>query len=112
MNLNITGVHLEVTPSLRDYLSEKIDRITRHVDNVIAVNVALSVEKLDQKVTVDVHLKGKDIHVEEVAADMYAAIDLVADKLDRQVLKHKVKSTDHFSDKAHKAQELSAGSEA
>ncbi|AVY94706.1 MULTISPECIES: ribosome hibernation-promoting factor, HPF/YfiA family [Microvirgula] len=112
MNLNITGVHLEVTPSLRDYLSEKIDRITRHVDNVIAVNVALSVEKLDQKVTVDVHLKGKDIHVEEVAADMYAAIDLVADKLDRQVLKHKEKSTDHFSDKAHKAQELSAGSEA
>ena len=112
MNLNITGVHLEVTPSLRDYLSEKIDRITRHVDNVIAVNVALSVEKLDQKVTVDVHLKGKDIHVEEVADDMYAAIDLVADKLDRQVLKHKEKSTDHFSDKAHKAQELSAGSEA
>ncbi len=112
MNLNITGVHLEVTPSLRDYLSEKIDRITRHVDNVIAVNVALSVEKLNQKVTVDVHLKGKDIHVEEVAADMYAAIDLVADKLDRQVLKHKEKSTDHFSDKAHKAQELSAGSEA
>ena len=112
MNLNITGVHLEVTPSLRDYLSEKIDRITRHVDNVIAVNVALSVEKLDQKVTVDVHLKGKDIHVEEGAADMYAAIDLVADKLDRQVLKHKEKSTDHFSDKAHKAQELSAGSEA
>ena len=112
MNLNITGVHLEVTPSLRDYLSEKIDRITRHVDNVIAVNVALSGEKLDQKVTVDVHLKGKDIHVEEVAADMYAAIDLVADKLDRQVLKHKEKSTDHFSDKAHKAQELSAGSEA
>ena len=64
MNLNITGVHLEVTSSLRDYLTEKLDRVTRHVDNVIAVNVALSVDKLDQKVAVDVHLKGKDIHVE------------------------------------------------
>lgn len=109
MNLNISGIHLEVTPSLREYITEKLDRVTRHVDNVISVSVALSVDKLDQKVTVDLHLKGKEVHVEAIEADMYAAIDAVADKLDRQVLKHKEKLTNHFADKNSMAQQLSAG---
>jgi putative sigma-54 modulation protein len=99
MNLNITGNHLEVTPALREYIEQKLERITRHVDNVIAVSVTLSVEKLEQKVNVDLHLKGKDIHVESSHADMYAALDLMADKLDRQVLKHKEKLTDHHASK-------------
>ncbi len=99
MTLNISGNHLEVTPALRDYIVSKLDRITRHVDNVIAVNVILSVEKLDQKVGASLHLKGKDIHVEATHSDMYAAIDAMADKLDRQVLKHKEKITEHHAER-------------
>ena len=97
MNLKITGIHLEVTPSLREYIEAKLERITRHVDNVTSVAVTLSVEKLEQKAEVNVHLKGKDIHVEATSTDMYAALDALADKLDRQVLKHKEKITDHHS---------------
>ena len=97
MNLKITGIHLDVTPALREHVEAKLERVTRHVDNVIAVSVTLSVDKLEQKAEVGVHLKGKDIHVEANNADMYAAIDLVMDKLDRQVLKHKEKVTDHHA---------------
>ncbi len=95
MNLKITGLHLEVTPSIREYIESKLERITRHVDNVIGVNVTLSVDKLVQKAEVNVHLAGKDIHVESEEADMYAAIDTLMDKLDRQVLKFKEKQGEH-----------------
>lgn len=95
MNLKITGLHLEVTPSLREFIESKLERITRHVDNVIGVAVTLSVDKLVQKAEVDVHLAGKDIHVEATDADMYAAIDALMDKLDRQVLKFKEKMVEH-----------------
>ncbi|QNM97146.1 ribosome hibernation-promoting factor, HPF/YfiA family [Chitinimonas koreensis] len=91
MNLTISGHHLDVTPAIRDYVETKLERVTRHFDHVIDMNVTLSVDKLQQKVEVNVHLRGKDIHVEACEPDMYAAIDLVADKLDRQVLKHKEK---------------------
>lgn len=92
MNLKITGLHLEVTPPLREYIQSKLERITRHVDNLIEVGVTLSVDKLVQKAEVNLHLPpGKDIHVEATEADMYAAVDVVMDKLDRQVLKHKEK---------------------
>lgn len=89
MNLNMTGHHLEITPAIRDYVNTKMTRINRHFDHVIDVNVILSVEKLRQKIEANVHLAGKDIFVESEDADMYAAIDLMADKLDRQILKHK-----------------------
>ena len=95
MNLKVTGLHLEVTPSLREYIENKLERITRHVDNVIDISVTLSVDKLVQKAEVNVHLSGKDIHIEATDADLYAAIDLLMDKLDRQVLKHKEKLTEH-----------------
>ncbi|POZ60005.1 ribosome hibernation-promoting factor, HPF/YfiA family [Chromobacterium alticapitis] len=95
MNLKVTGLHLEVTPSLREYIENKLERITRHVDNVIDISVTLSVDKLVQKAEVNVHLSGKDIHIEATEADLYAAIDLLMDKLDRQVLKHKEKQTEH-----------------
>jgi putative sigma-54 modulation protein len=91
MNLNLTGHHIEITPALRDYVLSKLDRITRHFDHVIDVNVVFSVDKLQQKVEANVHLRGRDIHAESVEPDMYAAIDSLADKLDRQVLKHKEK---------------------
>jgi putative sigma-54 modulation protein len=92
MNLNITGHHVEVTPSMREYVTTKLDRITRHFDNVIDVSVILSVEKLKQKAEVNVHVRGKDIFVQSEDGDMYAAIDSLADKLDRQILKHKEKN--------------------
>jgi len=101
MNLNLTGNHhLDVTPAIRDYIVAKLERVTRHFDHVIDVNVVLSVEKLRQKVEVNLHTRGKDIHVEAVDADMYAAIDALADKLDRQVLKHKEKRETHRHDGA------------
>ena len=89
MNLHITGHHLDITPAIRDYVNAKLDRINRHFDHVIDMDVVMTVEKLDQKVEVNVHLSGKDIHVEANDADMYAAIDRLTDKLDRQILKHK-----------------------
>ncbi len=95
MNLNITGHHVEITQPLRDYVTEKLERVTRHFDHVIDVNIILSVEKLVQKAEVTLHVRGKDIHVEATDADMYAAIDSLIDKLDRQVLKHKEKSGEH-----------------
>ena len=95
MNLNLTGQHLEITPAIRDYVIAKLDRVTRHFDHVIDVNVVMSVDKLRHKVEVNLHTRGKDIHVEAVEPDMYAAIDALADKLDRQVLKHKERRALH-----------------
>jgi len=93
MNLNLSGRHLEVTPAIRSYVLEKLGRVTRHFDQVIDLNVILSVDKLQQKVEVTLHVAGRDIHAESIDADMYAAIDSLADKLDRQVVKHKEKLT-------------------
>ena len=95
MNVSFTGHHLEVTPAIRDYVNSKLDRITRHFESVITVKVTLSVEKLVHKVEVNVHMRNKDIHVEALDADMYAAIDAMADKLDRQIIKHKEKAGDY-----------------
>jgi putative sigma-54 modulation protein len=80
MNLTISGHHLEITPSLREYVLTKLDRVTRHFDQVVDINVLLSFEKLKekdrrQKAEVTVHVKGKDIYVENFHEDMYAAID-------------------------------------
>jgi putative sigma-54 modulation protein len=89
MNLHLTGHHVEITPSIRDYVVSKLSRIERHFDHVIDVNVFMTVEKLDQRIEANVHLSGKDIHVQAHDGDMYAAIDELIDKLDRQVIKHK-----------------------
>jgi len=84
LNLHLTGHHVEITPSIRQYVESKLERINRHFDHVIDVNVFMTVEKLDQKIEANVHLSGKDIHVRANDADMYAAIDGLVDKLDRQ----------------------------
>jgi putative sigma-54 modulation protein len=89
MNLQLTGHHVEITPAIRAYVTSKLDRINRHFDHVIDVDVVMTVEKLDKKIEANVHLSGKDIHVEANDGDMYAAIDGLIDKLDRQILKHK-----------------------
>jgi putative sigma-54 modulation protein len=99
MNLNVSGHHLEVTPAIRGYVQTKLDRITRHFDHVIDVHVILSVNKLRQKAEVTLRVRGKDLHCESEESDLYAAIDLMIDKLDRQVLRYK----DKLNDKPHDA---------
>lgn len=95
MNFKVSGHHVSITPAIRDYVHSKLSRVNRHFDHVIDVSVILSVEKLAQKAEVNVHVRGRDIFVETVDENMYAAIDTLADKLDRQILKHKDKSQAH-----------------
>ncbi|MBI1943751.1 MAG: ribosome-associated translation inhibitor RaiA [Betaproteobacteria bacterium] len=97
MNLSVSGHHLEVTPAIRSYVSGKLERIRRHFDHVIDAHVILSVSKIRQKAEVTLHVRGKDIYCECEEADLYAAIDLLIDKLDRQVLRYK----DRRNDKPH-----------
>ena len=86
MNLHLTGRHLEITPAIRDYATEKFDKIKRHFDNVVIdVNIILSVEKLKQKAEATMHISGKNLFVECDDENLYAAIDVLVDKLDRQV---------------------------
>jgi len=94
MNLNLTGNHVEITPALREYVLSKFEKITRHFDHVIDIRVILSVDKLKQKAEATIHIRGKDIFVETDSPDMYASIDALVDKLDRQILKHKEKGLD------------------
>src|SRR5437868_3776554 len=108
MNLNLCGHQLDITPAIRDYVLAKLTRITRHFDHVIDVNVILSVNKLAQKVEANVHIRGKEIHAEAIEPDMYAAIDCLADKLDRQVLKYKEKLSAHRADRDTIDRQLSA----
>jgi putative sigma-54 modulation protein len=98
MNLQLTGHHVDITPALRAYVESKLERLTRHFDHVIDASVVLTVEGLQQIVECTVHVRGKDLFAEAREPDMYAAIDLLSDKLDRQVLKHKEKITSHRPD--------------
>lgn len=105
MNLNVSGHHLDITPAIRNYVQSKMERVTRHFDHVIDAHVTLSVAKLRQKAEVTLHVRGKDLHCECEESDLYSAIDLMVDKLDRQVLKYKGKSNAKPHD-ALKHQEL------
>jgi putative sigma-54 modulation protein len=100
MNLTISGHHLELTPAIREYVQSKLERIKRHFDHVIDIAVILTVDKLSekekrQKAEINLRLRGKDLHVKSLAHDLYAAIDALIDKLDRQVLKYKNKVQNH-----------------
>lgn len=95
MNLSISGHHVEVTPALRDYMTGKLDRIKRHFDHVIDVHAVMAVDRIGHKAEANVHVRGKDIHAECVDADMYAAIDAMIDKLDRQLIKYKSRLVAH-----------------
>ena len=92
MQVNLTGHHVELTEPLRDYVQEKLSRLERHYDNITTVRVTLSVEKERQQAACTLHAAGADLHAEAMDADMYAAIDALADKLDRQLVKHKEKT--------------------
>ncbi|HSW13894.1 MAG TPA: ribosome-associated translation inhibitor RaiA [Solimonas sp.] len=106
MNLNISGHHVEVTPPLREYVLAKLKRVERHFDKLISAEVVLTVEKLRQKAEATIHASGADLHAEAIDGDMYAAIDLLMDKLDQQTRKHKEKMRDHHSREAHKRMTL------
>lgn len=95
MRIDISGHQIDVTPALRDYVQDKLARVARHFDHHLEARVILSVDKLDQKAEATLATTGKTLHAEAVAPDMYAAIDLLAAKLDRLVLKQKEKMTDH-----------------
>jgi len=99
MSLNIIGRHLEITPAIHEYVLNKMARVLRHFDDVIDSQVTLSVERVQHMAEITVHVPGKDIHCKVVDQDLYAAIDLLADKVDRQILKHKTRVQNH----AHEA---------
>jgi putative sigma-54 modulation protein len=103
MNVYLTAHHLEITPAIRDYATEKLDKIKRHFDNVVIdVNVILSVEKLKQKAEATMHVSGKNLFAECEDENLYTAIDMLVDTLDRQVRKHKDKLSSRRHDDSGK----------
>ncbi|WP_395340616.1 ribosome hibernation promoting factor [Ningiella sp. W23] len=95
MQINLTGHHVEITDSLRTYVDTKFEKLERHFDHINNVHVILNVEKLNQKAEATVHLNGGEVFANSEHTDMYAAIDSLIDKLDRQVIKHKEKLRRH-----------------
>jgi putative sigma-54 modulation protein len=95
MNLHLTGHHLEITPSIREHVSTMLQRVTRHFDQVTDAHVIVSLQRAQCRVEASVHVRGKEIFCESTADDLYAAIDVLADKLDRAIIKHKEKSLEH-----------------
>jgi putative sigma-54 modulation protein len=104
MQIQVSGHQVTITPALNDYVSGKFQRIVRHFDHLHDVTVTLSVEKLLHKAEATIRCaSNKTIHADAQAADMYAAIDELADRLDRQVKKHKEKLTDHHREDTREA---------
>jgi putative sigma-54 modulation protein len=95
MQLNVSGHHVDVTDSLRNYVSSKMEKLERHFDRITNMNVILTVEKQRQKAESTIHASGAEIYAEAEHDDLYAAIDMLADKLDRQLIKKKEKTKDH-----------------
>lgn len=108
MQINITGHHIDVTPALRAYVTEKMQRLSRHFDQVSSVHVILNVEKLQQQAEATVNAGGRTIFATETAMDMYASIDGLIDKLDRQVRRYKDRITKHHHVK-HEPVETESG---
>jgi putative sigma-54 modulation protein len=106
MQINLTGHHVELTPPLHDYVNSKMERLERHFDHVTDIHVVLSVEKLRHKAEATLHVSGGTLFADAVQEDMYAAIDSLTDKLDRQVKKHKEKLTDHHRSEGSIARDL------
>jgi putative sigma-54 modulation protein len=102
MQINVKGHQVDVTPALHDYATSKFERVTRHYDHLHELNVVLGVEKLLHKAEATIQCSGKKtgkkLHAVATAPDMYAAIDVLVDKIDKQVRKHKEKITDHHAE--------------
>ena len=97
MRIETHGQQIEVTPALRDYVQAKLARLEKHYDQPFEVRTQLSLDKPDHRAEATVNIAGKTLHADANPIDMYAAIDLLADKLDRLILKHKEKQQDHHA---------------
>jgi putative sigma-54 modulation protein len=106
MQINLSGHHVDLTTPLREYVNSKMERLERHFDHVTDNHVVLSVEKLRHKAEATMHISGGTIFADAVEENMYAAIDALVDKLDRQLKKHKEKITDHHRSEGSIAREL------
>jgi putative sigma-54 modulation protein len=95
MQVSLSGHHVEITESMRNYVNEKIERLDRHFDKALDIHIVLTVEKLRHRAEATLHVSGNNLHAEDVQETMYAAIDGLVDKLDRQGKKHKEKIKDH-----------------
>ena len=95
MQVNISGHQLDVTDAMREYVGEKLGKLERHFDKITNVQVIMQVEKLKHKIEATLHVAGREVVANAEHEDMYAAIDLLTDKLDRQLIKHKEKQLDH-----------------
>ncbi|MBQ62192.1 MAG: ribosomal subunit interface protein [Gammaproteobacteria bacterium] len=94
MQINVSGHHIEVTEALKNYVDTKLERLERHFDGITNMNVILNVEKQRQKAESTIRASGGEVYAEAEADDLYAAIDLMTDKLDRQLIKKKEKIND------------------
>lgn len=97
MDVTVAGHHVDVTDSLREYVVTKMARLERHSDQMTDIHCILTVEKLEHRAEATIHLNGGTVHADSVEENMYAAVDTLIDKLDRQVKKHKEKLTDHHA---------------
>lgn len=99
MTINITGQHVEITPPLKDYVHKKFTRVKDHIENITSAHVILSVEKLQQKAEINLHTNKLQLFASAIDQDMYAAIDAMMDKIQRQAIKHKEKIKSHKANK-------------
>ena len=95
MQVSLSGHHVDITDSIRNYVNEKIDKLDRHFDQALDIHIVLTVEKLRHRAEATLHVSGGNLHADDVQEDMYAAIDGLVDKLDRQGKKHKEKMKNH-----------------
>jgi putative sigma-54 modulation protein len=107
MQLDLSGHHVEITDSMRGYVLKKFEKISRHFEQVIDVHCVLTVEKLRHKAEATLMMRGNKIYADSTEPNMYAAIDALADKLDRCVKKHKEKVSDHHAEEVIKARSAS-----
>ena len=95
MQMTISGHHLDITDPIRDYVTNKLSKLERHSEQITSTSVILTVDKLAQKSEATVHVTGGDLFANAEHEDLYAAIDALTDKLDRQLIKHKEKHRGH-----------------
>jgi putative sigma-54 modulation protein len=106
MQINLTGHHMDITPAIRLFVEEKFEKLERHFDHITNIHVILTIEKGRQKAEANIHVNKGNLFAEAQSEDMYAAIDKLIDKLDRQVIKHKEKLSNHKSGAKIKNQPL------
>lgn len=95
MQLDVSGHHIAVTAPLRQYVLNKLERLQRHSDQLVKAHCILTVEKLQHKAEATLRMRGTQIYADATQEDMYAAIDVLVDKLDRQVRRFKEKNTNY-----------------